>query len=80
VTRILRIGPLALDGDVVRSGVLHVRISASITEVPIPDRPGGPFGVERSYADQRGRAAFTLETGRHVEVAIEVLATEATGR
>ena len=80
VAKILHIEPLALDGDVVRSGVLHVCISATVSDVPVPDRPGGSFGFERAYAHHRGHAAFTLETGRHVEFTIEVLATDATGR
>lgn len=69
----LRQEKVALDVKRWAPGVVHVRVTASVSDVPVPeDRPDGIFGLEMRFADGKGHGAFTQTHGRHVDVLIEV--------
>lgn len=69
----LRQEKVALDAKRWGPGQVRVRITASISDVPVPaDRPDGIFGLEMTFAKGRGHGAFTQTRGRHVEILMEV--------
>lgn len=72
----LKVSKLSLENGVLDEGSLHVRISATVSEVPVPDRPGGAVAIEHTFDKGRGRASFTLESGRRVEFVISVVKVE----
>ena len=72
----LKQSKVGLDKQFVEAGSLELRLKATLTDVPVPPDQDGPFGFDRSYAGGKGRAAFTLETGRHVELHVELVRVE----
>ncbi len=72
----LKIGLFALENGTIDGGVLHVRVIASVSDVPAPDRPGGAVALEHTFDKGRGHASFTLESGRRVDFMIAVVKIE----
>lgn len=69
----LRLQKAALDVNRFGPGRVHIRITTSISDIPVPaDRPDGTFGLEQRFVNGRGIGAFTQTHGRHVDVLIEV--------
>lgn len=68
---------LALEGEDAE-GAIIVRITAVVSDVPVPDVPGGGVGYERRFdaKKKKGQSSFTLVNGRRVDFTFEVVKVE----